>query len=202
MEPKGSTLSPVESVALTALQPQKALKEREFCTLLARYGEGAIVTTFTLRVSDSLAADLSSARMRALVDAFLRQPHPLPRDPGPGYERISLTLTETSVNAAAAYLQCSASSALRRIAIGEPGDPRRASIPNGPFPNMMPAPASIRRTTPNLALNPQRTETSPRGSASKGQSIAGALIQFLCSALFLGVWLFFISRKKKSAKGA
>jgi hypothetical protein len=149
------------------------------------------VTTFTLRVSDFLAANLTSATMRASVDAFLWQPHPLPTDPGPGYERISLTLTETSVGAAAAYLQCSASSALRRIAIDALGGPRRGgATPKVCLPNTS-APASI----------PWK-DTATQGNASQGQAIAGALIQFLCSVLFVGGWLFFISRKKRSVNGA
>jgi hypothetical protein len=159
------------------------------------------VTTFTLRVSDSLAAGLSSAKMRASLDAFLCQPHPLPRDPGPGHERISLTLSEPSVNEAAAYLQCSASSALRRIAIHGLGAPRRTAIPTDSL-SSQPAPASVGRTTPNPAMPPERTKTGPQDSTSQGQAIAAALIQFLCSFLFLGVWLFFISHKKKGLKGS
>ncbi len=159
------------------------------------------MTTFTLRVSDSLAAGLSSANMRASVDAFLRRPHPLPKDPGPGYKRISLTLTDTSVAAAAAYLQCTASSALRRIANDGLGAPRRNSIHNAFFPST-PAPTSIRRTPPNPVFTTPPTETDPRGSSSRGYGLAGAVIQFVCSALLLGVWFFFTSHKKKSAKGA
>src|SRR6266849_3209581 len=75
------------------------------------------MATFTFRVSPDLAMRLTSARMRSWLDAFLQQPHALPVDPGPGDERISLTLSPRIVNAVAAHSGCSASSALRRIAI-------------------------------------------------------------------------------------
>jgi hypothetical protein len=144
------------------------------------------VTTFTIRISDSVAAGLSSGKMRASLDAFLRQPHPLPHDPGPGPERISLTLTERSVNAAAAYLQCSASSALRRIAIERLGVPRPATPVPSVFLLSTPAPTSILQKTPNPAPTAHRTETVQQDSASQGKAVVGALIQFLFSVLFLG----------------
>jgi hypothetical protein len=159
------------------------------------------VTTFTLRVSDSLAATLSSAKMRASLDTFLGQPHPLPWDPGPGHQRISLTLADTSVVAAAAYLRCSASSALRRIAVDGLEPPRRTAIPNEILTSTSAA-ASILLTTPNSPLTPKRTKTGPQESASRRRDLGGALIQFSCSLLLIGVWLFFISRKKRTAKGA
>src|ERR1035437_6461303 len=91
--------------------------------------------------------------------------------------------------------------ALRRIAIHGLGAPRRTAIPTDSL-SSQPAPASVGRTTPNPAMPPERTKTGPQDSTSQGQAIAAALIQFLCSFLFLGVWLFFISHKKKGLKGS
>jgi hypothetical protein len=75
------------------------------------------MTTFTLRVSEMFAARLSSAEMRVWLEDFLHAPHSLPPDPGPGDERISLTLPPSLVEAASASLRCSTSAALRRIAV-------------------------------------------------------------------------------------
>ncbi|HTR22827.1 MAG TPA: hypothetical protein VMI10_02520 [Terriglobales bacterium] len=44
--------------------------------------------TFTFRIPSSMAGRLTSAEMRAWIGDFLRSPHALPPDPGPGYERI------------------------------------------------------------------------------------------------------------------
>jgi len=78
----------------------------------------ALMETFTFRISESLARRLSSAQMRDWLGEFQRQPCQLPADPGPGEARISLTLPEAQVRAVAGYLRCSASTALRRIALG------------------------------------------------------------------------------------
>ena len=73
------------------------------------------MTTFTLRASDVMVARLNSAETRNWLNTFLRNPHDI-LDPGPGQARVSLTLPEADVKAVAAYLQCSPSSALRRLA--------------------------------------------------------------------------------------
>ena len=75
------------------------------------------MTTFTLRTTGSLAEHLSSAKMRSMIAEFLRQPHTLPPDPGPGKDRISLTLPDESVCGLARFLRCSTSEALRRLAL-------------------------------------------------------------------------------------
>jgi hypothetical protein len=48
----------------------------------------------TLRASEALTERLSSAEMRSWLEEFQGQPHVLPRDPGSGYGRVSLTLPE------------------------------------------------------------------------------------------------------------
>jgi hypothetical protein len=74
------------------------------------------MATFTFRVPDSMAGRLSSSEMRFWLTQFLRNPHPLPPDPGSGYERISLILLKGMVQTAAFNLRCSPSQALRRLA--------------------------------------------------------------------------------------
>jgi hypothetical protein len=76
------------------------------------------MTTFTFRISPAMAEILNSAQLRAWLAEFLRHPHQLPRDPGPGSARISLTLHAYAVQRAAEYLRCSPSEALRRVAQG------------------------------------------------------------------------------------
>lgn len=162
------------------------------------------MTTFTLRVSDSLAAGLNSAQMRDWLDAFLRQPHPLPHDPGPGDERVSLTLTENSVHAAAANLKCPASSALRRIAIERLGIPRPAVAPV----LLVLDPGMPTTVTPGRQADRDRIPgargpgTIPQNRALNGDEMAGALIQFLLCVLLLGGWHFLNFSKKKDAKAA
>jgi hypothetical protein len=75
------------------------------------------MTTFTFRASEEITGRLSSAEMRSWLNDFLRQPHPLPPDPGSGFGRVSLTLPANAVTAVATYSQCAISSALRRIAV-------------------------------------------------------------------------------------
>jgi hypothetical protein len=71
------------------------------------------MTTYTFRCSAGLAGRLNSAQMRTWIAEFLRQPHHLPPDLGPGEERISLTLPAESVQQLAEFLRCSPSQALR-----------------------------------------------------------------------------------------
>jgi len=176
----------------------------------ARYlhvcGGGAIVTTFTLRVSSSLAAGLSSAQMRTWLDAFIRQPHPLPLDPGPGDERVSLTLSESDVNTVISHLQCSASAALRRIAANRLEVPILAAMPVARvIAPARPAWASTRREVSWNRIPRERSIarlTRPTDSPSYKASILGWLVQFLIWALFMAVLFFFISRKKESFKAA
>ena len=79
------------------------------------------MTTVTFRVSQSLADRLGSAHMRSWMEEFLRSPHTLPSDPGPGDQRISLTLRAEQLEQLAGMLGCTSSSALRRLAVGKLG---------------------------------------------------------------------------------
>lgn len=65
------------------------------------------MTTFTFRMSNSLADRVSSAQMRSWIAEFLREPHPLPQDPGSGTARVSLTLPDDAVRAVTDHLGCS-----------------------------------------------------------------------------------------------
>jgi hypothetical protein len=61
--------------------------------------------TFTFRIPDNMTGRLSSAEMRSWLTQFLHDPHPLPPDPGSGYERTSLTLPTGLVQTAASRLR-------------------------------------------------------------------------------------------------
>jgi hypothetical protein len=87
------------------------------------------MTTFTFRTTSDVASRISSSQVRDWLVTFLRQPHPLPHDPSPGPARVSLTLPEGHVDAVAAHLRCSASSALRRITAERLAAPRQAEAP-------------------------------------------------------------------------
>jgi hypothetical protein len=75
------------------------------------------MTEFTVRTTKTLGSQLNSAQMRSWIAEFLRQPHRLPSDPGAGEHRSSLSLPGESVCDLTAYLRCSPSSALRRLAL-------------------------------------------------------------------------------------
>lgn len=75
------------------------------------------MTIFTVRTIATQGTQPSSALMRSWIAEFLRQPHPLPPDPGAGGTRTSLNLPPESVRDLAEFLHCSSSSALRRLAL-------------------------------------------------------------------------------------
>lgn len=147
------------------------------------------MTTFTLRVSQELAVRLSSAQMRSWLDAFLQQPHALPIDPGPGDERISLTLSPSIVTAVAAHTGCSASSALRRIAIEHLGTPAAASLP----------PVVNRREAPVARTGQTKAPSIPKDGPPGGEVLAGWLIHVFFWLLVVGGIMFFTSRKTKQS---
>ncbi len=80
------------------------------------------MTVFTVRTTNTPGNQFSSRQMRSWIAEFLRQPHPLPADPGPGEDRISLNLPEESVHELAEFLDCPSSSALRRLALYSVGE--------------------------------------------------------------------------------
>jgi hypothetical protein len=85
---------------------------------------------------------IGSAEMRSWLTQFLRNPHPLPSDPGSGHRRISLTLPSGLVRNAAFNLRCSPSEALRRLAREHLGPPESASTPSELFFRETPLPAA------------------------------------------------------------
>jgi hypothetical protein len=138
------------------------------------------MATFTFRVAQELALGVSSARMQSWLDAFLRHPRVLPCDPGPGDERISLSLSPGTVAAVAAYARCSHSSALRRIAT------ERLRGSNAPAASR---PHGVSRS---------RTPVVPAyGAPPGGGVLAEWLIHVFIWVLFVGASLFFNSRKSK-----
>jgi hypothetical protein len=162
------------------------------------------MTTFTLRASDVMVARLNSAETRDWLDTFLRNPHDV-LDPGPGQARVSLTLPEAEVKAVAAYLQCSPSSALRRLAGERLGTARPMTIPvpkvtaPGPAVSTSMTPPSSAGTRPTV---PPRT-TAPslqQDNKLRFQGEALVAVVFVSVILLLMAWVFFISRKKKSNK--
>ncbi len=91
--------------------------------------------TFSFRLPTGWAARIDSATVRAWLADYLRQPGPLPPEPGPGDARVSLSLPRRPVKVLAALLDCSVSSALRRLSAG-----RLQSLPpsRGASPNLLP----------------------------------------------------------------
>jgi hypothetical protein len=150
------------------------------------------MTTFTLRVSQVVAARLTSVQMRSWLDAFLQQPHTLPIDPGPGDGRISLTLSPSVVNAVATYSGCLPSSALRRIAIERLGafEVAVASVPH----------AVNHRKTPVAGMGRAKGSSVPKDGTPGGQVLAGWLIHVFLWLLIVGGSMLFTSRKGKQSR--
>jgi hypothetical protein len=71
--------------------------------------------TFTFRAPRGWASRLDSVHMQAWLDEFFRSPRPPPDDPGPGDDRLCLSLSKRQVNVLAAMLEANPSSALRRL---------------------------------------------------------------------------------------
>jgi hypothetical protein len=165
------------------------------------------MTTFTLRVSDVMAARLNSAEIRTWLDAFLRDPHDILGDPGPGRARVSLTLPEPEVKAVAAHLQCTSSSALRRLA-GEylgTASPMTPSVPD----MISPGRAVPKRIRPQSPARSRRTPlpsgtTEPNFEQDNKIRLQGGevLVVGLLILVFLSVmsWVLFISPKEEGTK--
>jgi hypothetical protein len=154
------------------------------------------MTTFTFRVSDSLADRLSSAQMRSWIAEFLRQPHPLPRDPGSGPARVSLTLPDDAVRAVAGHLGCSASEALRRL----------VADAVGPSVGVVSAKSRVAVDLPSWM--PQEAQARVRPAPRPGQLTPEAVNQLLgliAWAVMVGigllVWYLISSRKGKQLEG-
>ena len=151
--------------------------------------------TLTFRIPQGLAGRLTSARMQSWLADFLRQPHVLPADPGSGEERISLTLPGESVRAAAGFLRCSSSAALRRIAaerlgissgVAQSVPARSQEAPSGTIPNWPPLLYSQFTT----GMPPTNT------SQERKREISGIEVLFsvIPGMVFLGCLLFAVTR--------
>jgi len=138
---------------------------------------------------------LSSVEMRSWLTQFLRNPHPLPPDPGSGYERISLTLPRGLVQTAAFNLRCPTSQALRRLAQEHLGPPESDRAPNEPFLRPMSLPTagnSPRRSAP--------ARSAVMGGQSREDALGMAVAQLIAGAVTLVLILivvYFSSKGKK-----
>jgi hypothetical protein len=161
--------------------------------------------TFTFRIPDSMTGRLSSGEMRSWLTRFLRDPQPLPPDPGSGDERTSLTLPRELVRGASEYLRCSPSTALRRIAAGHLGanrppadrdmrpvaSPPVTSAPGIPGGAWSPVPGGYWRKPANVA----QASTRPTGA-----QVAALVIQALLYVFVVCAVVFFTARKGKAQK--
>jgi hypothetical protein len=150
--------------------------------------------TFTFRIPDSMAGRLCSAEMRSWLTGFLQNPHPLPPDPGSGYERISLTLPRELVRDLAGYLRCSPSIALRRVAaarLGVQGEPATRR-PNPPIRQVRPRalrPVSQRISPGKESKQPPHDNYA--ATTATGEVTASAGIAILMGLLIMGGLIFF-----------
>jgi hypothetical protein len=145
------------------------------------------MTEFTVRTTTTLGNQLNSAQMRSWIAEFLRQPHRLPPDPGAGEHRSSLTLPGESVRDLTAYLRCSPSSALRRLAL----DAMRSS------PAFLAAHGDDVATRDSTPADPEDGDEDGRAA-----EIVELLIPALFSALCFAVWIFLAYRKRKREEEA
>jgi hypothetical protein len=150
--------------------------------------------TFTFRISESLAAHLSSAEMRAWLGDFVRQPCQLPPDPGPGSARLSLTLPEALVQSVAAYLRCSASTALRRVALGATQPPVAVLDAQAELEAMH---GVWNSSDPSVSAKAHRS--GPDLAPLRVAGVPAAIVSGVISLFAFVVWLFVFTRKGKSA---
>jgi hypothetical protein len=145
------------------------------------------MTEFTVRTTTTLGSQLNSAQMRSWIAEFLRQPHRLPPDPGAGEHRSSLTLPGESVRDLTAYLRCSPSSALRRLALHA----------------MRSSPAFLAAHSDDVATrNSTWAEPEDRDDDGRAAEIVELIIPALFTALCFAVWIFLVYRKRKREEEA
>lgn len=138
---------------------------------------------------------LSSGEMRSWLAQFLRNPYPLPPDPGSGYERISLTLPRELVGGVAEYLRCSPSEALRSLAQERLAPSRSVRVPSEPV---------FRATSPQAVGSASQWRVPARPAVMGGQSpeetLGRAVTELIASVITLALVLlmaYFISKSKK-----
>jgi hypothetical protein len=149
--------------------------------------------TFTFRISESLAPRLSSSQMRVWLGDFQREPRHLPEDPGPGEARISLTLPEAQVRAVAGYLRCSASTALRRVALGATQPPVAVLAAQAELEARHGA-----RDSSDSAVRIKDQRGGSELASIKVKGIPGTIVSGLITLLAVVIWIFVITRKGKS----
>jgi|SRR5271167_1528900 len=153
------------------------------------------MATFTFRIPDSMAGHLSSSEMRSWLTEFLRNPHPLPPDPGSGYERISLTLPKGLVQTAAFDLRCPPSQALRRLAREHLGPPEGARTHGESFccPTSLPGAG-------NSSRRPAPAHSAVMGGQSREDALGMAGAQLFASVVTLAFLLLVSYFSSKSGK--
>ena len=157
------------------------------------------MATFTFRIPDSIVGRLSSAELRSWLTDFQRNPHSLPNDPGSGYERISLTLPGELVQTAAAYLRCSPSVALRRLALARLG-PRQtmtAVSQTGARPGAFPV-ATQGPWRPVQPLN--RGVASKSSTLSRQEELRVVVAQFIAGLLTFSIVVLAVHVSSKVKK--
>jgi hypothetical protein len=139
--------------------------------------------TFTVRVPSGWASRLDSARIQDWLADFIHSPRPLPDDPGPGDDRLSLSLQKRRVSVLAAMLDVNPSVALRRLAAhhmsrygappvalrGAPGEaisPVRPSRPSAEF-----RPATLISSAPLVRQELQELVTQELAVASQTHKV-------------------------------
>jgi hypothetical protein len=164
------------------------------------------MTSFTFCVSSIIAARLSSYEARIWLYTFLGNPHDIPRDPGPGQARISLTLPEAKVNAAAVYLRCSP---VQLCAVLR-GERCRTSIGmTAVVPHVIACGSAVLKSmTPQSVGNRLSVPSKPAASVLQQdeplqlQADVLVVVIFVSVILLVMTSLLFISHKKKNDKTA
>jgi hypothetical protein len=159
------------------------------------------MATFTFRIPDSMAGRLSSAEMRAWLSQYLTNSHPLPSDPGPGCERISLTLSDDLVEKAAHYARCSPSAFLRRLALAHLGLQRATIRPEPTSPSTRSRAAAPSGSPPILYASgydqgPSHDTGTPARTA--GEIFTSVLAQLVIYGLIWTLFYMFATRKEGS----
>ncbi len=159
------------------------------------------MAVFSLRIPAAWRGQVDSGSVRGSLAAYLQRPRKLPPDPGPGEEKISLSLPERAVKVVSGLLDDTESGALRRVIaenIGALPAPKPVPrLPAPPQPVLVPSrawalpPASPRmgRDWPNLPLSQSNRFLERRSRLSAvvlvGVLSAGLIVLLLVMRKFL-----------------
>ena len=155
------------------------------------------MATFTFRIPDDMAGRLSSAEMRSWLSQFLRNPHPLPPDPGSGNERTSLTLPRELVRDISGFLRCPPSQALRRLAMGRLVPSTVPRIPGNPMSLPAPLPRAGNTDWRRDSANPPVMDGRSREDLVRMAVAQGIVVVITLALVFLVMYLS--SKRKKHA---